>query len=68
MTELDLSPYRADNGKPVRYKAAKALGRVQLTAFRKTGNDRRRYDEARVVLKGPVRAVRWAPTVRRSFA
>lgn len=44
LTELDVSPYRADGGRPVRYRAAKALGRTQLTAFRKTGSDRRGYD------------------------
>ena len=44
LTELDVSPYRADGGRPVRYRAARALGRVQLTAFRKTGSDRRAYD------------------------
>lgn len=44
LTEIDVSPYRADGGRPARYKLAKALGRVQLTAFRKIGSGRRRYD------------------------
>ena len=44
LTELDVAPYRADAGQPLRYKAARALGRAQLTAFRKTGSERRPYD------------------------
>ena len=34
---VDLSRYRADKGTSLRYRAAKALGRIQLTAFRKIG-------------------------------
>lgn len=34
---VDLSPYRADKGTGLRYRTAKALGRTQLTAFRKIG-------------------------------
>jgi hypothetical protein len=34
---VDLSRYRADKGTSLRYHAAKALGRIQLTAFRKIG-------------------------------
>jgi len=34
---VDLSRYRADKGRSLRYRAAKALGRTQLTAFRKIG-------------------------------
>jgi hypothetical protein len=34
---LDLGPYRADRASGLRYRAAKALGRVQLTAFQKIG-------------------------------
>jgi predicted O-methyltransferase YrrM len=34
---VDLSHYRADKGKSLRYRVARALGRPQLTAFRKIG-------------------------------
>ena len=44
LEEVDVSPYRADGGQPIRYRAARALGRVQLTAFRKTGGGRRLYN------------------------
>lgn len=44
LAEIDVSRYRADGGRPLRYKAARALGRVQLTAFRKTGVGRRPYN------------------------
>jgi len=36
LTEVDVTPYRSHSG--FRYRAARALGRVQLTAFRRTGN------------------------------
>lgn len=41
LTEIDLSPYRADHGKSLRYRVGKAAGRKQLTAFRKIGEGRR---------------------------
>ena len=34
---VDFSRYRADEGKSLRYRAAEAVGRAQLTAFRKIG-------------------------------
>lgn len=34
---IDLSRYRSDKGRGLRYRAAKAIGRTQLTSFRKTG-------------------------------
>jgi hypothetical protein len=34
---VDLSRYRADKGRSLRYRVAKVLGRTQLTAFRKVG-------------------------------
>lgn len=34
---FDLSPFRADKGAGLRYRAAKVMGRTQLTAFRKIG-------------------------------
>jgi hypothetical protein len=44
LTELDLDPYRLDSGRPLRYKAAKFLGKVQMRAFRKTGPAERSWD------------------------
>jgi len=41
LSEIDLSPYRADQGKSLRYRIGKATGRSQLTAFRKIGEGRR---------------------------
>src|SRR2546430_12092216 len=37
LRSVDLNRYRADKGASLRYRAAKALGRIQLTAFRKIG-------------------------------
>jgi len=44
LEEIDVAPYRADGGRPIRYRVAKMMDRVQLTAFRKIGADRRPYD------------------------
>jgi predicted O-methyltransferase YrrM len=44
LTEIDLSPYRADAGKSLQYNVAKLVGRVQLKAFRKSGHGRRAWD------------------------
>jgi len=41
LTEIDLSAYRADLGKSLRYRIGRAADRVQLTAFRKIGDGRR---------------------------
>jgi hypothetical protein len=41
---VDLGPYRADKGASLRYAAAKALGRTQLTAFRKIGPSTREWN------------------------
>jgi cephalosporin hydroxylase len=41
---VDLRRYRADRRKSLRYRAAKALGRIQLTAFRKIGPWMRPWD------------------------
>jgi hypothetical protein len=38
LDEVDLSPYRPDQGRSVHYRIARRLGRVQLTAFRRVGN------------------------------
>jgi len=44
LTEVDLAPYRMDRGRSAKYRVGKALGRTQLTAFRKIGEGRRAYD------------------------
>ncbi len=41
--EVDLSSHRADGGS-LKYQAAKRLGKVQLRAFTRTGNDARAWD------------------------
>jgi hypothetical protein len=41
LEELDLSRYRTDR---LRYRVGRALGKVQLTAFRRTGEVRRAWD------------------------
>jgi hypothetical protein len=41
---VDLSPYRPDRGKSLRYRAAKAFWRTQLTAFRKIGSWTREWN------------------------
>lgn len=35
--ELDLSSHRLDQGKPLKYRLARLLGKVQMTAFRRIG-------------------------------
>ena len=37
LKEIDLGPYRADRGTTLRYRAARMLGKVQMTAFRRIG-------------------------------
>jgi predicted O-methyltransferase YrrM len=43
---VDLGRYRADNGASLRYRAGKALGRTQLTAFRKIASSTREWNSA----------------------
>jgi cephalosporin hydroxylase len=43
LDEVDISPYRADAGRSVRYRVARLLNRAQMRAFRKTGSSRRRF-------------------------
>jgi predicted O-methyltransferase YrrM len=45
-TGLDLSEYRADRGATLRYRVAKALGKTQLTAFKKTADATREWNAA----------------------
>jgi hypothetical protein len=42
--EIDLGPYRLDEGQSPRYRLGRIMGRVQLTGFRKTGEGRRRWN------------------------
>ena len=44
LEEVDLSPYRGDAGTSVRYRMARLLGRVQLTAFRRVGPAEREWN------------------------
>lgn len=41
--EVDLSGFRSDGGRSVRYKLAKAVGRVQMRAYRKVANVEREW-------------------------
>ena len=42
--EVDLGPFRPDQGRPLRYKTARALGQIQITGFRRIGLDAREWD------------------------
>ncbi|HEY6167685.1 MAG TPA: class I SAM-dependent methyltransferase [Verrucomicrobiae bacterium] len=44
LEEFDLSPYRLDGGKSLRYRLGGLLGRRQLTAFRRVGEVVRPWD------------------------
>jgi hypothetical protein len=44
LEEIDLAPYRADRGRSLRYRAARMLGKVQMTAFRRVGNITRSWN------------------------
>jgi hypothetical protein len=46
LLELDLSPFRADHGKPLQYRLARLLGRTQMTAFQRTAAVARPWDAA----------------------
>ena len=37
LEEMDLSPFRADQGKSIKYRAARLVGRTQMRAFRRVG-------------------------------
>jgi predicted O-methyltransferase YrrM len=37
LEEVDLSPFRADQGKSIKYRAARMMGRTQMRAFRRIG-------------------------------
>lgn len=42
LEEMDLSSFRADQGKSARYRLAKLFGQTQMTAFRRVGDSIRR--------------------------
>jgi len=44
LEEIDLAPYRADRGKTLRYRVARMLGKVQMTAFRRIGKTDRPWN------------------------
>ena len=44
LPELDLAPYRGDRGRSLRYRAARWLGKSQLSAFRRVGAIDRPWD------------------------
>jgi len=44
MEELDLSNYRESGGERWRYRAARLLGKLQLTAFRRSGDVERQWN------------------------
>ena len=41
-----LDPFRPDKGKPLKYRLARAIGKTQVTAFRKVGKPERKWDSA----------------------
>jgi len=44
LEELDLSPFRADQGKSVKYRVARLMGKTQMRAFRRVGTLSRPYN------------------------
>ncbi|HEY6329613.1 MAG TPA: class I SAM-dependent methyltransferase [Blastocatellia bacterium] len=42
--ELDLGQYRPDGGRPLKYKLAKRLGKVQMTGFKRVGPATRNWN------------------------
>ena len=44
LTRLDVARFRGDAGRSFRYRLGKLFGRTQLTAYRKSGEGRRRWD------------------------
>jgi predicted O-methyltransferase YrrM len=44
LEELDLAPFRADGGTSMRYRLGRALGRKQMTGFRRIGPIERPWD------------------------
>lgn len=44
LEEFDLTPYRSETASSIRYRLARALGKTQLTVFRKTGPCEREWN------------------------
>ncbi len=44
LEEVDLGPYRADQGKALKYRLARIMSRVQMIAFQRIGDVSRRWD------------------------
>jgi predicted O-methyltransferase YrrM len=44
LAEMDLSPFRADAGKPIKYRLARMMKRTQMTAFCRIGNVSREWN------------------------
>jgi hypothetical protein len=44
LEEMDLSRFRDDQGRTLKYRAARLLGRSQMTAFRRIGNPERAWN------------------------
>ena len=44
LAEFDLRRFRPDDGRPMRYRLARMLGRTQLTAFRRVGTVERPWN------------------------
>lgn len=44
LEEVDLGPFRMDKGKSLKYRAARALHEVQMTAFKRIGPVARKWD------------------------
>jgi hypothetical protein len=44
LEEINLAPFRADRGATFRYRVARMLGKVQMTAFRRVGNIERAWN------------------------
>jgi hypothetical protein len=44
LEEIDLAPFRSDRGMTARYRTARILGKVQMTAFRRVGEISRAWN------------------------
>jgi len=44
LAEIDIAPFRYDKGRDLKYRAARALGQVQMTGFRRIGSTCREWN------------------------
>jgi hypothetical protein len=44
LEDVDLGPFREDQGRSLKYRAARALNEVQMTAFKRIGPAARKWD------------------------